>query len=100
MQLKPFKNEYDFTRHIAYEHHIVEWDQSTIINETYAFLRAQGLGDGPVRDTELVVNYQVIDGVGVYVARARRVNAQDNESSKAALTVLINGTSVSTSVTQ
>lgn len=94
MQLGPFRNEYDFARHIVFEHQIADLEQSSIIKQAYAFLLLQARNEASVRDLELVVTYQFVDHVGTYVVRTRHRDAESNEVSKAAFVLLVNGSMI------
>ena len=50
-----YKNEYELTGFLANEHDIVEWDQSTIINNVYSYILDNTKTHGYGRDIELVL---------------------------------------------
>lgn len=91
-----YQNEYDLTRALALAHDIVEWDQSTIINDTYSYIMLDGTASRLGRDRELVVNRSFSEGAHVYRVRSR--SRATREPSKRELLISITSAGVSTVV--
>lgn len=68
---KVYKNEYELTGFLANEHNIVEWDQSTIINNVYSYILENTKTQGYGRDMELVLIDSKLGERPEYTLRAR-----------------------------
>lgn len=93
VQEQYFKSEYDLAREMLVFDQIGDWDQSTVINETYAFLLLNGSPAARGRDRELVVKRYCVGPTSLYIVRTRdRVNHKS--MSDKALTFIVKNASV------